>query len=238
MKVRNLVAQALAQRENADRRVATGLVAAIVVYYVVLGLIVLRPEVVYSGDIGVKYVQAKALVSNGFRSLDIPYPGAFLDPGRQFFPLRPPFVMFVGGTTQAIFPPASALTQALGVAVAGFRGMIVLTLAAAALMLYAARRLAPDRDAAVVVLGLGLASPLWFYAVSGWEHAPGVALGTLGFALAVTSQSPAFALLAGMAVGAGATIRDEVILLAPGLAFAIWLRTRPVKSIGLAFAGT
>jgi hypothetical protein len=123
------------------------------------------------------------------------------------------------------------------VAVAGFRGMILLTLASAALMLYAARRLAPERDAPVVVLALGLASPLWFYAVSGWEHAPGVALSTLGFALALTSPSRAAALLAGVATGAGATIRDEVILLVPGLMFAVWLRTRRVKPVALAVAG-
>ena len=237
MNVRNFVALAFAQRTRADQRLVKALVAAIVAYYVVLGLLVLRPEVVYSGDIGVKYVQAQALVANRFRSMDISYPGGFLDPDRRFFPLRPPFIMLVDGTPQAIFPPASAVTQAAAVAVAGFRGMIVLTLAAAALILYSAWRLAPEREAAVVVLALGLASPLWFYAVSGWEHAPGVALGTLGVAIAVTSPSSAFALLAGMAVGAGATIRDEVILLAPGLAFAVWLRTRRTTPVAATVLG-
>jgi hypothetical protein len=237
MNVRNLVALAFARREGVERRVASALVGAIALYYAVLGLIVLRPEAVYSGDIGVKYVQAQALVSNGFRSMDIPYPGAFLDPERRFFPIRPPFVLLVDGAPQAIFPPVSAVTQAAGVAVAGFRGMIVLTLASAALILYAARRLAPDRDATVVVLALGLASPLWFYAVSGWEHAPGVALGTLGFAVALTSPSRASALLAGMAVGAGSTIRDEVILLVPGLLFAVWLRKRRIRPVAAAIAG-
>lgn len=211
------------------------LVVSISIYYAVLGLVVLRPEAVYSGDIGVKYVQAQALVANRFRSLDIPYPGAFLDPPRTFLPLRPPFVMAVGATTQAIFPPSSAMLQAIGVAIAGFRGMILVTVAAAALMLYAARRLAPPGDAALVVLALGLASPLWFYAVSGWEHAPGVALSTLGFALAVTGSQP---LLAGLAVGAGATIRDEVVLLVPGLLLAVWLRHRRVRPVADALAGT
>ena len=211
------------------------LVVSISIYYAVLGLVVLRPEAVYSGDIGVKYVQAQALVANRFRSLDIPYPGAFLDPPRTFLPLRPPFVMAVGATTQAIFPPSSAMLQAIGVAIAGFRGMILVTVAAAALMLYAARRLAPPGDAALVVLALGLASPLWFYAVSGWEHAPGVALSTLGFALAVTGTQP---LLAGLAVGAGATIRDEVVLLVPGLLLAVWLRHRRFRPVAEALAGT
>ena len=70
--------------------------ALLVAVYALLGLYVLDPDAVYSGDIGVKYVQARALVDAGFRNLDIPYPGAFLDPAREFFPLRPPFVMESG----------------------------------------------------------------------------------------------------------------------------------------------
>ena len=213
------------------------LLAALILYYSVLGLIVLRPEAVYSGDIGVKYVQAQALVRHGFRSLDIAYPGEFLDPQRLFFPLRPPFVMTVNGAPQAIFPPASTLLEAFGVALAGFRGMILVTLAGAAVTLYAARRLSPDRDRVVVLLALGLASPLWFYAVSGWEHAPAVGLGVLGFALALHSPSRAAAFLAGASVGAGATVRDEVVLLVPGLALAVWLRTRRWQAVAATLGG-
>jgi hypothetical protein len=213
------------------------LVALLTAYYGVLGLAVLRPQAVYAGDIGVKYVQAQALVSNGFRSLHIPYVGAFLDPQGTFNPLRPPFVLFVGDTTQAIFPPASTVLQAAAVGLAGFRGMILLTVLAAGLILYSARRLAPERDAAAVVLALGLASPLWFYAVSGWEHAPGVALGTLGFALAWGSGARSFPLAAGLAVGAGATIRDEVILLVPGLLLAVWVKDRRARSLAITAAG-
>ena len=79
--------------------------AAVILFYAVLGLVVLAPESVYSGDIGVKFVQARALADHHFRSLDIPYRGEFLDPARTYFPLRPPFVMNTGGETQAIFPP-------------------------------------------------------------------------------------------------------------------------------------
>jgi hypothetical protein len=95
-------------------------VAALASFYAILGLVVLLPEAVYSGDIGVKYVQARALWANGLTSLDIPYPGAFLDPARQFFPLRPPFMMTASGATQAIFSPASAMLQALAVGAAGY----------------------------------------------------------------------------------------------------------------------
>ena len=216
----------------------TWLAAAVILYYTVIGLVVLRPEAVYSGDIGVKYVQAQAVVDHRFRSLDIPYPGDFLDPDRRFFPLRPPFVMTVGGgAPQAIFPPASTVIEALGVAVAGFRGMIVMTLIGGAVTILAARRLAPERDRFVAVLALGLASPLWFYAISGWEHAPAVGLGVLAFAIALRSPLPAAAFLAGIAVGAGATIRDEVILLVPGVALAAWIRTRGWRAVAQTVGG-
>ena len=95
------------------------MLAAETAFYIVLGLVILTPDAVYSGDIGVKFVQARALAAHRFVSLDIPYPGAFLDPNRRFFALRAPFVMRAGAETQAIFPPASAVVQAIAVAFGG-----------------------------------------------------------------------------------------------------------------------
>jgi hypothetical protein len=213
--------------------------AAIVSLYVVLGLVILAPESVYSGDIGVKYVQARALADHRFTSLDIPYPGEFLDPAREFFPLRPPFVMVTGGTTQAIFPPASAVIQAVAVAAGGFRGLIALSLVAAAIVLVASSRLAPPKYELATVVAVGLGGPLWFYAVSGWEHAPAVALGTAAFAWVLRSPAASRSApwIAGALVGAGATLRDEVMLLAPGLLLTIWFRERGWRRIGTAVAG-
>ncbi|MCA1561340.1 MAG: hypothetical protein LC753_11625 [Acidobacteria bacterium] len=202
------------------------LLAGIITLYAVLGLVILAPESVYSGDIGVKYVQAQALARHRFQSLDIPYPGQFLDPARTFFPLRQPFAMATGGTTQAIFPPSSAVIQAAAVSIAGFRGLIILSLLSAGVILYAAWRLAPEAEGAGVLIALGAGSPLWFYAISGWEHAPAVALGVSGFACAVLCPPRAAAILGGMLVGAGAALRDEVVLLLPGVLLASWLRER------------
>ena len=156
------------------RRVEAAVFVLIAAAYAVLGLRVLESDAVYSGDIGVKFVQARALAATRFTSLDIPYPGQFLDQSRQFFPLRPPFVMATGGETQAIFSPASAVVQALAVAFAGIRGMILLSLAAGLVILAAAWRLAEERDGVAVLLSLAIAGPLWFYAISGWEHAPAI----------------------------------------------------------------
>ena len=72
--------------------------AAIVLLYLVLGLCVLSPEAVYSGDIGVKFVQAQALVEQRFRTPRHPVSRRSSSiPSREFFPIRPPFVMTTGG---------------------------------------------------------------------------------------------------------------------------------------------
>jgi hypothetical protein len=212
--------------------------------YAVLGLGVLSSDAVYSGDIGVKYVQARALAASYFTSLDIPYPGEFLDPAREFFPIRSPFVMTTGGATQAIFSPMSAVIQAVAVGMAGMPGMILVSLAAAVVILVGAWALAgrgvtsaPGLSGAAVVLTLGIAGPLWFYAVSGWEHAPAVAFSTAAFAIAVRSQSMLMPLAAGVCLGAGATLRDEVLLLAPGLVLAVWMRRSGIKPLLQVAAG-
>ena len=223
------------------------LATAIGLYYAVLGLVILAPESVYSGDIGVQFVQAQALIENDFRSLSIRYPGEFLDPDHRFFPIRPPFVFDAGGSTQSIFPPASALLQAVGVGAFGLRGMILISVVAGWATLIAASRLvavrgspfavsAPSLPLAVVAT-LGLASPLWFYAVSGWHHAAGMAFGTVAFVCAFSGRVRGAPLLAGISLGAGATLRDEVILLAPGVALAAWIRHRAAGPVLQVAAG-
>jgi hypothetical protein len=215
---------------------ATLTFAAIVTGYCILGLFVLAPEGVYSGDIGVKYVQARALAAQRFASLNIPYPGEVLDPSREFFPIVPPFVMTTGGTTQAIFSPIAAVVQAGAATIAGIRGLVAVSILAAAIALYAACRLVPEELRLPLVVTLGIGSPLWFYAVSGWEHAPAIALATAAFAIASKWRSPRAIAAAGLLLGAGATLRDEVLLLAPGLLFVSWLReraTRPASALAI-----
>ena len=158
---------------------------ALVAFYCVLGLRVLEPDAVYSGDIGVKFVQARALASHHFTSLAIRYPGEVIDAERLFFPMRPPFVMTTGGEVQAIFSPAAALIQAAAVSVTGIAGLIVISLVSSAVVLWAAARMAERRDRVAVLLALGLGSPLWFFAVSGWEHAPAIAFSSAAFAVAL-----------------------------------------------------
>jgi hypothetical protein len=198
----------------------------IALFYAVLGLWILTPDAVYSGDVGVKFVQARALAAHHFTSLDVAYPGLFLDPERRFSALRPPFVMTVGHETQAIFPTASAAIQAAAVTAVGIRGMIVVTLLAGLAVVWATMKMAEPSLRPAVLIAIGLAGPLWFYAISGLEHAPAVACGAGAFACALRLNQPKGALLAGALIGLGAIQRDEILLLTPGLLLVLWLRTR------------
>ena len=210
--------------------------AGIALFYAAFGLWVLAPDAVYSGDIGVKYVQARALAEHRLASMDIPYPGAFLDPRGEFLPMRPPFIMTTGGTTQAIFSPFSAVSQAIAVATAGMRGLILLSIAGAVVTLWAAFSMSPPGTGVPVLIAVSIGGPLWFYAVSGGEHAPAVAFGTAAFALTTRARGIVGAAAAGALLGTGAVLRDEVLLLLPGVLGILWWRTRSLRPVGVAAA--
>jgi hypothetical protein len=211
-------------------------VGGVVLGYAVLALIVLSPDVVSSGDSGVKFVQARALLDNRFRSLAIPYRGAFVDPQATFTPLRPPFVLSTAsGETQAIFPPAGAVLQAMFVGFGGVAGLRLLSILGAAVALWSAVQLA-GRHSAWLPIALGLGTPLWFYAVTESEHTPAVACGAAAFALGAWGHTGSAA-LAGALLGAGAALRDECVLLLPGLLVGIWWKTRSFKAASAAIGG-
>jgi hypothetical protein len=227
-------------------RLGLGLLAGVLAVYAILAFRIFSPQAVYSGDIGVKYVQARSLADHRFRRLDIPYRAAFLDPEQRFVPFRPPFALTVDGQLQAIFPPGTALVDGVFVALADMSGMVLASFASAAVVLWAAWRLGSGQAAAAIPLLLGLATPLWFYGCIGWEHAPAVAFAMLAFWAASRSSSVWGAALAGLLLATGASLRDEVILLAPGLTLAVWWIQRTGRAplaacaglgVGLAAAG-
>ena len=218
-------------RRPRDARFALILAAILAATYAVLGFMVFAPEGVYSGDVGVKFVQARAAATHHFRSLDLPYPGEFIDPAREFFPLRPPFTIKVREETQAIFSPAAAVLQGFFAAAGGIRGLILLSILSAAGVLVASAAMAPTGYKMPAVAAVGVASPLWSYATLGWEHAPAVALSTAAFAVAVSSTSLAALATAGLCIGAGALLRDEVLLLTPGLLLLVWTTDRSKRAV-------
>lgn len=205
--------------------------AAVLAVYAVLAFGVLSTDVVSSGDIGVKFVQAHALLDSGFRSLAMPNRGSVIDPHDQFSPFRAPFVFRAADGKQAIFPPAAAIVQAPFVGLAGVAGMRLLAIIAAGIVLWCASGLV-DRGSRYVPIILGAATPLWFYGVTESEHAIGVAFSTAAFVAAASGTSVAGA-IAGLLLAAGASIRDECVLLLPAVAVAIWWTSKSWKPVAL-----
>jgi hypothetical protein len=111
------------------------------------------------------------------------------------------------------------------------------TIVAGLVTLWAVARMASPELRAATLLAAGLAGPLWFFAVSGWEHAQAVACGAVAFAIALRGSNARAAALAGAVLGLGVTQRDEVILLVPGLLAVVWVRTRDWRPMAAAVAG-
>ena len=229
-------------------KLALAAIAAVTAVYAWLAFIALAPDAVYSGDFGVKFVQARELWNHQFTSLAIEPRNTFLDFDGRFSPLRAPFVFKTPVGTQAIFPPAAAVLQGMFVPMGGLLGMRLLSLLSCALTLWATWRLSPRGWGAALPIVIGLSTPLWFYAVIESEHAPAVALAAVAFAIALSgrlaSNDGRFAnrpywrpLAAGLALGAAAAIRDESILLIPGLLLACWSRDRSWRAAAFALGG-
>jgi hypothetical protein len=200
----------------------------------VLAFGVLSTDVVSSGDIGVKFVQAHALLDSGFRSLAMPNRGSVIDPHDQFSPFRAPFIFRAANGKQAIFPPAAAIVQAPFVGLAGVAGMRLLAIVATGIVLWCASGLV-NRGATYVPIILGAATPLWFYGVTESEHAIGVAFSMGAFVAAAAETSVAGA-VAGLLLAAGAAVRDECVLLLPAVAIGIWWTSQSWKPVALAIA--
>jgi hypothetical protein len=211
------------RRQLSQMRLAAWLTTGIAAWYTVLAFLVLSPDVVYSIDNAIKYLQARSLVEHRFLAMPLKYRGAFIDPATHFRPFARPFVFMSHGEPQSIFPTAGALLAA-PFSGWGFTGLTIPALIGAAMLLFVAAWFARGTPGAnLVPLVLGLATPLWFHAVIPNEHPLSAALTTAALGLALRDASSRRLLLAGVLVGMGAALRDEALLIAPGVAAARWL---------------
>jgi hypothetical protein len=118
--------------------------------------------------------------------------------------------------------------------------MMAVTILAGLVTLWATARMSPPELRPWTLLAVGLGGPLWFFAVSGWEHAQAVSCGAVAFAVAMQGPGERRAAIAGAALGFGVTQRDEVLLLAPGLLAVLWVQARswrPLAAAAAAVAG-
>ena len=190
----------------------------------------------WSPDEGGKYLLLRQLAAGLGSGMALAYPGAGLDPALAHVPLL--YWLGNGGAIYSWWPLWFPLISAPFYSLLGMAGLYILPLAGSVgttFLVYravfaVARRSGVAAGAAAIV---ALATPLFFYTFTFWEHTLQVALILAAFFLLAndnsTARRPGRPLLAGICLGLAVYLRLESVLfvLAAGLAMILWEVTEP-----------
>jgi hypothetical protein len=225
---------------------ALGISAVCAVQLVLVGF-VLSPRTFFSGDPGVKYLQAVNAAQSRWRDLSIRNPAAGLDPDGRFAALAVSQVSRRAPGAPIYGQYAESFTLPVGVtwALLGARGLYLLPMLAGLgtmLLTYRLSRRTAPRAAWVAPLLVGACSPMLFYSVDLWEHTLASMLATAGVLWFLAGTS-AFDLrrcvLAGLAFGAAVAVREELYGFTPAILVALaWVERRRRLPVALVMAAT
>jgi hypothetical protein len=197
-------------------------------------------DTVWTVDCGAKALLAEQFVETNFSRLAFDYPAATVDPAGKAFPIPPPFAIRLGDAFVSQYPPAYPATAAAFYALLGPPGLrwpAALGVSACAfLFAFWVTPAFGKRWALAGGLALALATPLFFYGVTIWEHSITVAL-PLASVVALSRPGGARALLAGLLAGAACWYREELVFMLPALAVACLLCDRSWRSVALLAVG-
>ena len=200
--------------------------AALMLGVIAFGL--LRGDTFGSIDSSIKFLQASAFAASGFRSTALPYPALALDPGQMFVPFDPPYVFRGASGYEGVFSSGYAILAApvihLGPGV--LRALSIFGGAATAAGTAWLAERGPRWVPAVLIT---FATPMWYYATASGETTLALAASTLAFVLA-TREGPVD-LPCGLLIGAAGVLRDESLLLVPGLLYARYRYARGSSAI-------
>jgi hypothetical protein len=168
----------------------------------------LPAETFFVGDPGVKLIAARH--SHPDRPLEIPLPAI----GADRVPYVEPFFIVHGDHSHAVTSELFPLLSAPFITAFGVRGAYVLPALGFFLYLAALVPLSSrcgGRSAAAVLLTSALGTPLLFYGLEFWEHAPAVGVATLGtvWFLGAVNDDRNRALGAGLLFGLAILLRPE-----------------------------
>lgn len=205
-------------------------------------------------DNGLKFIQVDGLVRSGLSRLAIAWPGRAIDPELAFGPFTEGFFhVDAAGGLHAAYSPVFALLSAPFYAALGAAGLYVLPLAGFLASLFAVRALGrvvavpgqEERVATLAVLAAGLATPLFWYGQTFWEHAPAVAFSCFGLLACVRyRQAPNVrdAVRVGAFMALAAWFRTDAYLFGAVVLTGAWLgarrRVRDAGVLGASFALT
>jgi hypothetical protein len=213
--------------EGAGARAAA---AAALVFGVALAVLVSTPAgSFWINDAGSKALIAKRLLETGFRDPHFDHPAVAVDPSARAFPIAEPFVVQRPEGFLSVYPLAYPALSAPFLALAGPIGLrlpAALGLAACAALMVVWLAPAFGRGWALAGgLALALATPLFFYGVTLWEHSLTVAL-CLGAWCLLARDSPARLFWAGWLLACACWLREELALMGIAVALAAWLQWR------------
>jgi hypothetical protein len=229
------------ERREAGRAFGAAAGGGLIVFAACLAVIATTPgDAYWINDCGNKALVAQRLLDTRFEQATFERPGAELDSQGRWFPIPPPFALRRGEDFVSTYPPAYSALAAAGLAALGPRGLrLPAALGAAACAALFALWVAPalGRGGALVgALTLGLATPLFFYGVTVWEHSLTVAL-SLGAWLLLSGERIWRWAAAGVLVAAACWLREELVLMALAMLAAAALRGRPLRLAGALVAG-
>jgi hypothetical protein len=169
----------------------------------------------FSGDSGVKLIQAENLISKRYSDVTLEYRGGDIDPRSEVSPFRlEPNLYVKDGRNYSVFPVLFPFLSSFFYAAAGWSGLYVLPMLSALgilVLVYAiARRFMAFPYAVACMLAAVFATPLVFYAFTFWEHTPAVFLIMLSIFLFLRGGRT---VAAGIAGGTAVWFRSETIVL-------------------------
>jgi hypothetical protein len=180
-------------------------------------------------DSGAKALMAQRLFESGYTELDLGYPAAHLDPDGIAFPIPPPFAVRRGDGFVSQYPPAYPALAAPFLAWLGERGLrlpaALGSAACASLFVLWVVPVLGRRWAFAGGLFLALATPVYFYGVTVWEHSLCVALPLAAWVL-LARPGRRRLVAAGALVGAACWFRAELALMGGAIAVACVARGR------------
>jgi hypothetical protein len=175
----------------------------------------LPPHTFYAGDPGVKLIAARQAIAEPTRPFEIPLPEIAGEPA----PFVDRFFLVHGDHSHAVTPELFPLLSAPFIAALGIRGAYVLPAAGLLLALASTAWLGVlldrRRSAAGLLLTVFLGTPLLFYGLEFWEHAPAVGVAMLATALlvhsAVRPSGPSRFFGVGLLFGIATLLRPEAL---------------------------
>ncbi len=198
-----------------------------------LVLLALAPLVVQrhsfaSIDTAIKLIQSTELSRSGGRSMALSYPARDLDPAEQFLPFESPFVFLSAGKWQSIFSSFYAVLAAPLIG-HGVEGLVALAMLGVVVAVTATSALPGVHPLVGLVVLLG--TPVWLYGLNPNETPLALGCAIAAMAVATRIGGPRGDWVAGVLLGVGTLLRDETLLLTPGLLYARHLAGTPVPQL-------